>query len=132
MGGLVGYNDGTGTVRKSYATGGGVTSSADEVGGLVGANYGAIEKSYSTKNATGNDQVGGLSGNNFGATISNCYATGNIGISGAAGAGGGLVGATGGGTITNSYSIGAKIATPGTFNGSIGVDFGGATVNASY
>ena len=132
VGGLVGYNDGAGIVRKSYATGGGVSSSVDEVGGLVGANYGTIEKSYSTKNATGNDQVGGLSGNNFGATISNCYATGNVGISGAAGVGGGLVGAIGGDTITNSYSTGSKIASPGTFNGAIGDGSGGSTVSASY
>lgn len=132
---MVGYNDGAAIVRKSYSTGAGnVSSSADEVGGLVGANYGTIEKSYSTKNATGDDQVGGLSGNNFGgtATISNCYATGNVGISGAAGVGGGLVGAIGGDTITNSYSTGSKIASPGTFNGAIGDGFGGSTVSASY
>lgn|GEM_PF-4915265 len=73
-----------------------------------------------------------MSGNNFGATILNCYATGNVGISNAANKGGGLVGTTGGCTISNSYSIGSKIASAGTFYGFIGNGLGGETVNNSY
>ena len=48
--GLVGFNN-YGTVERSYGAGNTVTG--ESAGGLVGENYGNIENSYSTGNATG-------------------------------------------------------------------------------
>ena len=94
VGGLVGWN--YGTVSNSYATGN-VIGGANSVGGLVGANYGTVSNSYATGNASG-PYVGGLVGWNKG-TISNSYSTGSVSGS----ASGGLLGASNGGTVTNSY-----------------------------
>ena len=88
----------------------GVTASyikgADNVGGLVGWNFGTIYKSYAAGNVTGNNGVGGLVGHDNGTmysiTIDNCYAAGNV--TGNENVGG-LVGLNYGG-VTNSYAAG--------------------------
>jgi hypothetical protein len=96
IGGLVGYNFGTGSnVTQSYAS---VTVGSPNyyVGGLVGYNEGAIAQAYSVGAVSG-QYAGGLAGNNSG-TITQAYAAGAVSGSSL----GGLVG-NNGGTITQSY-----------------------------
>ena len=96
IGGLVGYNFGTGSnVTQSYAS---VTVGSPNfyVGGLVGYNEGAIAQAYAVGAVSG-QYAGGLAGNNSG-TITQAYAAGAVSGSTL----GGLVG-NNGGTITQSY-----------------------------
>ena len=88
MGGLVGYNDTSGSIRASYATGEvwseyhhgwRVAVYGRYLGGLVGDNYGQITASYATGRARGRvnwpqpEDVGGLVGRNTGGTITDSY-----------------------------------------------------------
>ena len=100
VGALVGMS--SGSISNSYSTA--TVSGGYEVGGLVGQNYGSISNSYSTATVSGDSQVGGLAGQNFG-SIDSSFSTGAAsGVQAA----GGLVGQNEyGGTITNSYAIGA-------------------------
>jgi len=101
VGGLVGAN--LGTVNDSYSSGH-VTGGQWGVGGLVGtmeSSRGAVRDSYSTCNVIGNVAGGGLVGWN-GFTISNSYATGDVTGSYEIG---GLVGKNNG-TVSSSYSTG--------------------------
>ena len=51
----------------------------EDVGGLVGENYGAVRNSYVTGNVNGDKNVGGLVGHNYDwATVRNSYATSNV------------------------------------------------------
>ena len=119
VGGLVGYNFGTGSnVTQSYAS---VTvgSPSFYVGGLVGYNEGAIAQAYAVGAVSG-QYAGGLAGNNSG-TITQAYAAGAVSGSTL----GGLVG-NNGGTITQSYfdtvTTGQIAAIGnGTVNGGIGL-----------
>ena len=101
VGGLVGEN--YGRITNSYATGA-VTGTGDEVGGLVGFNGGDITNSYATGAVTGNSRVGGLVGDNDEGDITNSYATGAVTGNSRVG---GLVGDNDEGDITNSYATGA-------------------------
>ncbi|CAN1523786.1 Filamentous haemagglutinin, N-terminal [Methylophilaceae bacterium] len=119
VGGLVGKNNNTiddldpgvtdttstASISASYASGNASSGAfgGPSAGGLVGANYGLIENSHATGNASGIDYIGGLVGYGGGGAIVNSYATGN-----ATGTGhyvGGLVG-YGLGSINNSYASG--------------------------
>ena len=85
IGGLVGYvgpgyqdgkisTPGSGFIQASYATGaarGG--SDSDNVGGLVGRNYGGIVASYATGRVSGGSDVGGLVGRNHNGAITASY-----------------------------------------------------------
>jgi len=108
LGGLVGYNNG-GDISDSYSIGGTVSGTGDNVGGLVGFNFGRISTSYSTNSVQGNSFVGGLVGNNS-ATIDNSYSTGTVkcGVAQEMSRAycGGLVGNNYGGKIYRSYSTG--------------------------
>ncbi len=87
IGGLVGYNTSTGSIRGSYATGevenkyvhGWTTPGRGQnplgryLGGLVGTNYGEITASYSTGRVHGGADMGGLVGRNVGGTITTSY-----------------------------------------------------------
>ncbi len=75
VGGLVGANGGA--VIGCFATG--KVSGDDDVGGLVGANLsdGAVSASYSTVQVTGDDRIGGLAGSN-GGEVTSAYATGRV------------------------------------------------------
>ena len=73
VGGLMGTSNSTSSIENCYATGD-VIATGDDVGGLVGFNSSAtIENSYATGAVTGADNVGGFVGNNVGA-VSNCRA----------------------------------------------------------
>ena len=76
----------------------------DEVGGLVGQNFGTVSKSYSTGSVSGHFAVGGLVGSNRGGKVSNCFSRASV--SGHRQVGG-LVGQNFGGTVSKSYSTGS-------------------------
>ncbi len=112
VGGLVGYLF-KGTIQDCYATGtvlgtGNITnyeSWSNQIGGLVGQNYGTILSSYATGDVSGQYYIGGLVGLSSSGDhvkINNSYATGNVSGTGITG---GLVGDNRG-TITKCYAIG--------------------------
>ena len=76
IGGLVGYN--SGNVTSCYSTGA-VIGKGEDVGGLVGQNQsqGKILQSYSISTVSGKDNVGGLVGSNWG-IVTSCYSTGTV------------------------------------------------------
>ena len=123
VGGLVGDN--SGTISACYTTGT-VTGSADNVGGLVGRNFGGtISACYATGDASGSGVVGGLVGWNQGA-ISACYATGDASGSGVVG---GLVGYSQS-TIRACYATGNATGTADDVGGLVG--FSQGTISACY
>jgi hypothetical protein len=113
VGAFVGTQEG-GTISRVVLTTGTADSEVlgtQKVGGLVGVNSGAIQKSSMTgsswvwaTNAAGQVGAGGLVGDNSG-TIENSYNASSYGAYGDAGYTGGLVGRNSG-TITNSYNTG--------------------------
>jgi len=107
VGGLVGAN--VGAVRDSYSSSS--VTGFRCVGRLIGYSGGAVSNSYSTGSVTGNEYVGGLIGDNQG-TVSNSYSSGNVTGSGHVG---GLVGLNDIGSVSNSYSTGSV-----TGNSSVG------------
>ena len=122
VGALVGYN--YGTVSQSYATG--TVSGQGGVGGLIGLNGGTVSQSYATGRVSGS-YVGGLVGSNEG-SVSQSYATGAV--SGGSGSTdvGGLVGYSDG-TVSQSYATGAASGSQ-YVGGLVGFDYG--TVSQSY
>jgi hypothetical protein len=121
-----------GTVSDSYATGSvdkrGVGGSPNRQGGLVGHNFGTIEKSHASVSVDGDDtRMGGLVGIN-GGVVDNSYATGSV--SGSVNVGG-LVGRNIGGTITKSYATGLTEGV-GRLGGLVGTKGKGGTANESY
>ncbi len=126
VGGLVGYN--AGQITDAYATGDVSASDSTNVGGLVGANFGAdnldddiIKRAYATGSVTGDSEVGGLVGYNSvtDSTIKVAYATGAV--SGNTNVGG-FVGENQG-TITDGYW------DEGTTDQTSGIDTDGGTTN---
>jgi filamentous hemagglutinin family protein len=149
-GGLVGLNDTSGTILRSYATGAitllGPISGYLDGGGLVGQNRGDIASSYakgsvySQHSSTEHTYLGGLVGWNLGGSIEASYATGSITGTGPYGDGGGLVGVNDNGTISQSYATGAVNMTGassaaggfvGINNGSIVQGFATGAVSVS-
>jgi filamentous hemagglutinin family protein len=131
VGGLVGEGAG---LDHSHANAI-VTGSGNEVGGLVGNNYGDVSNSYSTGDVNGSSTVGGLVGSNYYGTVSNSYSTSDVsGLSSV----GGLVGSNNSGTVRNSYSSGNIVGTGDSVGGLIGHndsscgECGQATVTDSY
>lgn len=108
-GGLAGLNGGT--IRTSCAHG--YVTGKNKIGGLVGWNWQSsflgydpvVTDSYGTGAVRGEDFVGGLTGANQGGTISHCYSTGRVRVTGATAdpLKGGLVGADSGGKTENSF-----------------------------
>src|SRR6185369_661916 len=117
-------------VDNSYATGN-VLGASENVGGLVGHNFGDVLHGYALGAVSGAVQVGGLVGyNDSGATVRESYAEGNV--SGASSLGG-RVGYNAGGEISNSYARGNVTGDPGSSSvgGLLGYNNGG-TVSNSY
>ena len=99
----------------------------NDVGGLVGFNFGAISESYMTGNVSGFRDSGGLAGINHGA-ISRSYAEGEV--SGKANVGGGLV-AVNYGSISDSHFKGkASVGTARVAGGLAALNFG--EISGSY
>jgi len=133
-GGLVGGAESNIAIENSYATGN-LLAFSPRTGGLVGTARGntVITDSYATGNVRGFRYAGGLVGLvQANATLTNTYATGNVTISGLAG---GLVGsAEDGTTITNSYATG-DVTTTTTENytgGLLGRALDNITITGSY
>lgn len=105
-GGLIGIND-SGQVYESYVTG--LVHCTDErCGGLVGDNYGTIEKSFAdVKVSSIANNVGGLAGANW-TVIKYCYASGNVtGINVIGGLVGlNIKGSSGNNQVINSFARG--------------------------
>ena len=105
-----------------------LTGSGDCVGGLAGRNEGAVIECYSIGSVSGNNDVGGLVGYNYGygSSIAEGYSAGS-----AAGSSriGGLVGYNSG-TITQSSSASA-VSGDSLLGGLVGENHGGG-VTASY
>ena len=157
VGGLVGYNYGTvsncsvtgnvtgndyvgcligrnydGTIINSSSSGN-VTSSAGDVGGLIGYNFGIIDNCSSSstifvKNSA-NYNIGGLIGYNSN-NISNSYATGDV-TGDNYNYAGGLIGENEAGTITNCYATG-DVSGANKIGGLIGENYKTCTVTNSY
>jgi hypothetical protein len=123
IGGLAGWN--AGAITNSKASG--HVSGFDDVGGLVGWNDGSVLNADASGEVTGSDYgAGGLVGyNTSAATLSSVYATGTV--DGTAGGEGGLVGYNTG-SVTNAYATGnVGIATTRTVGGLIGNNLGHVT-----
>jgi hypothetical protein len=108
---LAGYNYGTIANAKTsgYADNEGFGDQGN--GGLVGVNYGSIERSSSDATVGYSGPSGGLVGINYG-TIAQSFATGSIGA-GSHGTTGGLVDVNYG-TITQSYATSSPGGVQGT------------------
>ncbi len=125
VGGLVSYLNG-GTIANAYVTG--TVRGLDFVGGLVGWANGTITNVYAASAVSGSSIVGGLVGSEAGGTIKNAYATGAV--SGGSNVGG-IAGQQTGGTINNVYATGAVSGT-GIYVGSlVGIQASG-TINIAY
>ena len=144
VGGLVGVNNLGYTITNSYVTGGSVSISCTDcggigiVGGLVGLNSGSINNSYVTGGTvSGTYDVGGLVGSNDG-TISNSYINNSSAYGGnmlGTSYVGGLVGSNDG-TISNSYidnsnSLGGGNVSGTSYVGGL-VGSNGGTISSSY
>jgi len=128
VGGVVGYNFGTGTVKYSYNKGG-VKGSGNSFGGVVGENCGTVEYSYNTGTVTGTGSywVGGVIGQNNG-KVEYSYNTGTV--SGKSKVGG-VVGANYTGSVVEySYNTGAVSGTSNV-GGVVGENCGG-TYTGNY
>jgi uncharacterized protein (TIGR03437 family) len=130
LGGLVGQNEAGSLLQQSFATGTvSWSGSGGSGGGLVGVNFGAVQKCLATgavsDSGTGGN-AGGLVGDNVGGMIAQSYATGAV--SGASGTSiGGLVGDNAG-SIAHAYSIGAvEGPTAACSGGLVGCSTSGAT-----
>lgn len=125
IGGLVGALDVYGTIHNSYATGNvtATTSGIGYAGGLVGGSEGAITNSHATGNVsltnTAAGYAGGLVGYNLGGSVSQSYATGNVG--GDAFAIGGLVGWNEG-MLSTTHATGAVGGSSVIMGGLVGVN----------
>lgn len=120
IGGLVGYESSGTSITASYATG--TVSGSSYVGGLIGANYGAVSGSHATGAVIATDSgdyVGGLIGANY-HDIDNNYATGSVTSGVNSGSVGGLIG-------YNSAVISASYAT-GSVNVGAGSNYTGGLV----
>jgi filamentous hemagglutinin family protein len=127
VGGLAGYSGVSGSISNAYVAGS-VSATGDDVGGLVGRNYGTINSSHATGSVAGtSDNVGGLAGWNSG-SISDAYATASVSAAGFNA--GGLVGWNDGGTISNAYATGSVLATAGSAGGLTGTN--GGSINDAY
>jgi len=125
--GLFGYVDG-GTVQNVGVERVDITGRA-EVGGLVGQSSGTVTGSYATGAVSGSDDVGGLVGNNFGGSVKKSYATGDV--SGSTDVGG-LIGINDDGTVTGSYATSDVSGSSGDVGGLVGENDDAGGIIKSY
>ena len=110
VGGVAGYNKG-GTINNVYNKGG-VSSTGDRAGGIVGeqSNNGTVSNAYNTGSVNGEGSfIGGVVGSNgSGCTVNNVYNKGSVSGTGYAGYVGGVAGYSGAtATISNAYNTGS-------------------------
>ena len=123
VGPLVGTN--YGKVSNVYATAD--VSGSSYLGGLVGLNFGSISKSYAAGNVSGNGSfVAGFAGGVFSnGSVDNSYATGNVSSNGSYTAG--FVGYLNDGSVSNSYAAGLITSTNTNASGLVGLNTGVVT-----
>ena len=135
--GLFGYVSGTSTLINSVGVVNAYVIGRDEVGGLLGSQYGGtITNSYASGTVSGSSSTGGLVGNQNSGTITNSYVRGSV--RGTSYSTGGLVG-TQNGNLTNSYASGSVSGVNYTgglvgwqqFGGSITNSFASCSVNGT-
>lgn len=118
VGGLIGLVRSEGQLSECRASGQ-VTAAGQDVGGLVGTNFGSIEQSGATGAVSGTNNVGGFVGLNHG-TILQSFGTGAV--TGSSYGAGGFVGSNSDhlALIKNCYARGAVVgqAAVGSFAGS--------------
>lgn len=117
VGGLIAYNENSGSVYGCSVTGT-VAGSADSIGGLIGFNLNCnISSSYSEVTVTGmSNYIGGLIGSNNAGSIDNSYSVCNVSATAAStNSIGGLIGYNTG-NINGCYSRGSVTATLPTIN----------------
>lgn len=142
VGGLVGFNNQTGSITHSSSTsdvkgGPGERSELHSTGGLVGGNGGTVIVSYSHDNKVqGGGYVGGLVGRAFlSSVIQDSYSISEVeGLGNSGAMVGGLIGYLQVGRLQTSYSAG-KVGDVGMQTGGlIGADTGGVgiTTESSY
>ncbi len=149
LGGLVGFNGPSGTIRNSYATGAVTPDNAgrSNAGGLVGQNNGYLQAIYATGNVAPTDGVigqtgsaaGGLVGSGRG-TITGSWASGNAASAAPEARVGGLAGRiefSSGSFVRASYATGDVSASgadskAGGLIGRLTMAVGNTAVNATY
>ena len=124
VGGLVGWNNEADIIDCSSSGNLDGNNNTDSVGGLVGANYGRIERCYSTADVKGSWCIGGLVGVHNRNDLQSCYATGNVL---AEVRGGGLVGFSTN-PVVNCYATGDVNCTSDA-GGLIGEEGYGGAIN---
>ena len=123
--GLFGCLESEAEVRNLGVVDVNVAAGINAVGALVGCNFGAVARCYSTGSISGSSQVGGLVGLNYSGNLIACYST--CMVSGSNGIGG-LVGKNGtqyrydrpSGSVTQCYSAGHVSGTGWGAGGLVG------------
>ncbi|KAB8058115.1 filamentous hemagglutinin N-terminal domain-containing protein [Janthinobacterium sp. FT14W] len=100
--GLIGYTN-PGSLISNIGLLDGSVKGNFAVGALVGSNAGLVSNSHASTTVSGDNNVGGLVGENYGGTISASHASGKV--SGVADRVGGLAGSNSG-SVTGSYATG--------------------------
>ena len=126
VGGVVGWNSGSGTVTNCYNTGE-VTGTGASAGGVVGENSGTVENCSNTGEVSGEGSVGGVVGENNG-TVENCSNTGKV--SGTDTSAGGVVGENNG--IVENCSNTGEVSGEGSVGGVVGENSVISTVTNCY
>jgi hypothetical protein len=135
---------GRASISNCYATGT-ASGSGGGIGGLAGSNMGTISQSFASGNVVAtfafSQEMGGLVGWNYGGPYSgatadgrilNCYATGPVeGASNSTGLGG-LVGENDGALISKCYSVGRVSGGSFSIGGLVGTNLNGGTVSSSF
>ncbi|HEY1836206.1 MAG TPA: GLUG motif-containing protein [Rhizomicrobium sp.] len=109
VGGLVGFNESSGLIEYSSASGSVTATNSSDVAGLAGRNSGTVEDSDATGAVHGFNAVGGLAGNSNG-TVEDSWASGAVqGMRYA----GGLIGFSDIGLVEESFASGLVVADTG-------------------
>jgi beta-lactam-binding protein with PASTA domain len=125
VGSLVGHSY-RGTITSCHATG--RVNGANEIGGLVGYNYGPILSCYANIAVSGNFSIGGIAGRND-ASITSCYATGSV--NGQHSTVGGLVGMNSSGIVTFCYASGSVYGED-SVGGLVGANYVHGSITSCY
>ena len=126
---LAGGTFGNSLVQNCHVTGGSISGTGNNIGGLVGSHLGSlISKSSANTTVTGSNQVGGLVGSPYNAaTIEECFAMGSVSglynVGGIAGFSAFAFPVNGPVTINNCYSRNTVTST----NGPAGGIYGGSS-----
>ncbi|MDE6241552.1 MAG: InlB B-repeat-containing protein [Anaeroplasmataceae bacterium] len=128
IGGLIGMNDNSGIVRKSYSSGNMLngTNVYNNLGGIVGLNKnGVIENTYSTVTIESNKggSIGAFVGTNQ-SVIQNSYASGNVTVTSSGNVGGFAGNNDSSGTLTKCYSTGDVSGVGGNNGYFVGLNAG--------